>query len=104
MRYIIFVIDNRTHSGTTQEMAAIDVFNEKLQTDGHWVMAAGIGSPDAAKLIDKSTSTSGSLFNSPEFYSGFWVIEAEDETLAIQLATQGSKACNRKVELRPFLV
>lgn len=104
MRYIIFVIDNQTHSGSTQEMAAIDEFNEKLQAQGHWVMAAGIGSPETATVIDNLTSTPGSLFNASEFYSGFWIIEVSDETLAIRLATEGSKACNRKVELRPFLV
>lgn len=104
MKFIIFVIDNQTHSGTSDEMAAIDDFNEFLQKEGYWVTAAGIGSPETAKVIDKSTITTGSLFNSPEFYSGFWIIDVSDESLATQLATQGSKACNRKVELRPFLV
>lgn len=104
MKYIIFVIDNKTHSATTQDMAAIDEFNEKLKAEGHWVMAEGIGSPETARVIDNGISTPGSLFNSTEFYVGFWIIEVSDETLAIQLATESSRACNRKVELRPFLV
>jgi len=39
----------------------------------------------------------------PEYYSGFWLIEAGDESKARELALAGSLACNRKVELRPYL-
>jgi len=39
----------------------------------------------------------------PECYSGFWLIEASDEAKAKELALAGSLACNRKVELRPYL-
>jgi hypothetical protein len=46
---------------------------------------------------------SGSLFNGPEHYSGFWLIEADSEAEANQLAMEGSFACNRKVELRPYI-
>jgi hypothetical protein len=35
--------------------------------------------------------------------SGFWLIEAENMETAMRLASEGSKACNRKVELRPFI-
>lgn len=107
MRYLIFVIDDRSNSGTPEEAAAIDEFNEALRRDGHWVMAAGIGAPDTASLIDNRSgtvlSTQASLFGGTEFYSGFWIVEAPDAALAEQLAAAGSAACNRRVELRPFL-
>jgi hypothetical protein len=35
--------------------------------------------------------------------SGFWVINVPDDETALQLATEGSKACNRKVQLRRFI-
>jgi hypothetical protein len=35
--------------------------------------------------------------------SGFWIIQADSLEQAQALAAEGSKACNRKVELRPFL-
>jgi len=38
-----------------------------------------------------------------EYVSGFWLITAPDLDAARVLAAQGSKACNRKVELRPLL-
>jgi hypothetical protein len=107
MKFAIFVIDDESRSGSAQEMAAIDAFNEKLHVNGHWIMAAGLESPRNAFLLDNradaNIAQAGSLFDSPDFYSGIWVIEAPDLATAKQLAAEGSLACNRKVELRPFL-
>ncbi|NDH91673.1 MAG: hypothetical protein EBY79_01005, partial [Actinobacteria bacterium] len=52
MKYIIFVIDSQSNTAVGNEMAAIDAFNEGLQRDGYWVMAAGIGAPNTATVID----------------------------------------------------
>jgi hypothetical protein len=35
--------------------------------------------------------------------AGFRIIEAADLDVALGLAAEGSKACNRKIEVRPFL-
>lgn len=107
VRFIIFVIDNHTGSASDGEVDAIDAFNERLQSNGNFVMAAGIAGPESAKLIDgrggSSHSTRGSLFNARDYYSGFWIIKADNSTEAMHLAFEGSMACNRRVELRPFL-
>ncbi len=107
MKFMIFVIDQQSRSASTDEMEAIDAFNESLQQNGHWVTAAGIASPDQALLIDNTESqslvTKGSLYSADDFYSGFWIIEADSLESAKQLALQGSLACRRKVEVRPFL-
>ena len=88
-------------------MAAIDVFNERLQAEGHWVFAAGLGAPDTATVIDnragEAVFTDGPFVESKEYLAGFWVIEAADLDVALKLAAEGSKACNRKVEVRPLL-
>jgi hypothetical protein len=47
--------------------------------------------------------TDGPFLESKEYLVGFWIIEAADLDEALKLATAGSKACNRKVEVRPFL-
>ncbi|MFM8694118.1 MAG: YciI family protein, partial [Actinomycetota bacterium] len=77
------------------------------QREGHWITAAGIAGPARSLLIDnrsgKQEVREGSLFDAPEYYSGFWLIEANDEAKAKELALAGSLACNRKVELRPYL-
>ncbi len=107
MRFLICVIDDTTRSATTDESAAIDVFNEKLQADGHWIIACGIDSPETATVIDNRKDagiwTDGPLFDNKEYVSGFWLIEAPTLDIAKELAAAGSKACNRKVEIRPLL-
>ena len=46
MQYLVSVIDDGTGSGTPDEMAAIDAFNDRLQAEGHWVFAGGLASPE----------------------------------------------------------
>ena len=47
--------------------------------------------------------TDGPFVESKELLAGFWIIEAPDLDVALKLAAEGSKACHRKVEVRPFL-
>ncbi|NBQ01552.1 MAG: hypothetical protein EBU45_05955, partial [Actinobacteria bacterium] len=35
--------------------------------------------------------------------AGFWIIDVPNQEIALELAARGSKACNRRVELRPLL-
>ena len=104
MQYLVSVIDDKTGLATPDEMAAIDVFNEGLQAEGHWVFAA---SPISATVIDnrgeEAIFTDGPFLESKEYLAGFWIMEAADLDVALKLAAQGSKACNRRVEVRPFL-
>jgi hypothetical protein len=107
MQYLVSVIDDTTGLATTDEMAAINAFNHRLRADGHWVFAGGLGSPDTATVIDnrdgESLFTDGPFLESKEYLAGFWIIEAADLDVALKLAAEGSKHCNRKVEVRPFL-
>ncbi len=107
MHFLVSVIDDKTDSATPDEMAAIDVFNERLVAEGHWVFAGGLGSPSAATVIDNRGGaelfTDGPFVETKEWLAGFWVIEALDLDVALKLAAEGSRACNRRVEVRPFL-
>jgi hypothetical protein len=107
MQYLLSVIDDGTGPATPKEDAAIDVFNERLQADGYWVFAGGLGSPSPATVIDNRGAeplfVDGPFVESKEYMAGFWIIEAADLDVALGLATEGSKACNRKIEVRPFL-
>jgi hypothetical protein len=107
MQYMVSVIHDKSDLATTDEQAAIDVFNDRLQAEGHWVFAGGLGSPSTATVIDnrgaEAMFSDGPFVESKEYLAGFWVIEAADLDVALKLATEGSKACNRKVEVRPFL-
>src|SRR5580692_12863647 len=107
MQYLFSVIHDSTQLASAEEMAAIDVFNDRLIADGHWVFAGGLGFPDTATVIDnrgeQAMFSDGPFVESKEYLAGFWIIEAADLDVALKLATAGSKACNRKVEVRPFL-
>ncbi|MFI7704074.1 YciI family protein [Nonomuraea sp. NPDC049480] len=81
MQYLVSVIFDEAELATPDEMAAIDVFNDRLVAEDYWVFAAGLGAPGTATVIDN----------------------APDLDVALKLAAEGSKACNRKVEVRPFL-
>jgi hypothetical protein len=107
MQYLVSVIDDTTESATADEMAAIDTFNDRLKTDGHLVFAGGLAAPSTATVIDnrggQTLFTDGPFVESKEYLAGFWIFEAPDLDVALKLAAEGSKACNRKVEVRPFL-
>ena len=107
MRFLLSVIDSASRTGTSDEMAAIDIFNDKLQNNGHWIFACGVDSQKTAKLVDNRADAGitldGSYSDSDEFQSGFWIINAASHEEAMALAHEGSKACNRKVEVRPLL-
>lgn len=107
-QYLISVLDDTTGSATAAEMAAVDVFDEQLQAEGHWVFAGGLGAPSTATVVDgrdaEPALTDGPYVESKEYLAGFWIVEAADLDVALRLATGGSKSCNRMVELRPFLV
>ena len=107
MQYFVSVVDDTSDSADSDEMAAIDAFNARLQAGGHWVFAGGLGSPSAATVVDnrdgRPVFTDGPFLESKEFLAGFWVMEAPDLDVALALAADGSKACNRKLEVRPFL-
>jgi hypothetical protein len=107
MQYLVSVIDDKTGSATPAEMAAIDAFNDRLEAQGHWVFAGGLASPSTATVVDnrdgETIVTDGPYLESKEYLGGFWIIDAPDLDVALKLAANGSKACNRRVEVRPFL-
>jgi hypothetical protein len=106
-QYLFSVLDDTTESATADEMAAIDVFNDRLRAEGHWVFAGGLGSSSTATVIDnrdgEAVFTDGPYPESKEYVAGFWIVEAPDLDVALKLAAEGSKACNRRVDVRPFL-
>jgi len=107
MQYLVSVVADKANSGTDEEMAAIDAFNDELQREGYWVFAGGLADPSTATVIDnrgdEAIVTDGPFLESKEILAGFWILEAPDLDVALRLASAGSKACNRKLELRPFL-
>ncbi len=105
-QFLISVLDHTSNSATGDEGAAIDVFNDRLQADGHWVFAGGLTAPTTATVIDarvgEAVFTPEPYLVSPEYVAGFWIIKAANLDEALRLAAAGSTACNRRVEVRAF--
>jgi hypothetical protein len=106
MKFQISVIDDLSNSGTPAEIVEIDKFNDELRANGQWIFAWGLQTPESATVIDNrdgaNLSIGKPLFHAKENFSGLWIIEAADSETAEKLAFAASKACNRRVELRPF--
>jgi hypothetical protein len=107
MQYLVSVIDATAGLATPEERAAIDEFDDRLKAEGYWVFAGGLGAPSTATVIDsrggEPVFTDGPFVETKEHLAGFWIIQAPDLDVALKLAAEGSKHCNRKVELRAFL-
>jgi len=107
MQYLVSVINDTAGLATPEEDAAIDVFNDRLKAEGHWVFAGGLAGPSSATVIDnrgeEAMFTDGPFVESKEYLAGFWIMEAPDLDVALKLAAGASRACNRKIEVRPFL-
>jgi hypothetical protein len=86
--------------------AATGAFNDKLKADGYWVFGGGLARASTATVVDGQgdapVMTDGPYLETKEVIGGFWVIEAPDLDVALELAAAGSKACGGKVEVRPF--
>jgi len=116
MQYLLSVIDDTADLAIQDEMAAagdpgpesrmLDAFNDRLVAEGYWVFSGGLAAPGTATVIDNrggdALFTDGPFVESKEYLGGLWIIEAADLDVALRLAAEGSKACNRRVEVRPF--
>ena len=93
MQYLLSVIHDSASLATPSEVAAIDVFNERLQAEGHWVFAAGLGAPSTATVIDnrggEAVFTDGPFVESKEYLAGFWIIEAARPRRGAQARRRG---------------
>ena len=108
MHYLLSVIDDQDTPGPDSESGAVGAFNDQLQADGYWVFAGGLESPDAATVTDQVSGRGHDLHRralrrsrrstSPASGSSRPLIS----TSRSELSAAASKACNRKIEVRPF--
>lgn len=114
MQYLVNVLDGgptvegqTSGPATDDEMAAIDAFNDDLRRDGYWVFAAGLAEPGKAIVVDDRGGaglvTDGPYVETREHVAGLWIWEVPDADVALRLARQASRACHRRLEVRPIL-
>ena len=89
--------------------ADVDAFNAKLQESGAWVFAGGLEPASEAKVVSATDATGatphvtdGPFSEAKEVLGGFWIIEASDDSAALELAREASVACRNPVEVRAF--
>jgi len=114
MHYLVNVLDSGPSSGTLTtgrasdaEAAAVDDFNERLRAAGQWVFAAGLSEPSQSTVVDDRGGAGlvrrGPAVDAPEHVAGFWIWDLPDDDTALRLAHEASRACNRRLEVRPVL-
>ncbi len=103
-KYLFSVLHDSDGLATAAEMVAIDAFNERIQADGHRLFACGLAAPSTATVIDgrgrEVVLSAGPFIESVEHVVGFWIIQAPDRDVALRLAAEASRCCNRRIELR----
>src|SRR5947209_9651501 len=89
-----------------QRMAQVAAFNDELQRSGAWVFAAGLHPASSATVVRASSGqvsmTDGPYAETKEQMGGFWVIEAADLDVALELAARAAAASDGPIEVRPM--
>ncbi len=87
-------------------MQATGTFNDELRSEGSFVYANGLAEASAATVVDARGETpivtDGPYVESKEYIAGFWIVQAPDLDAALRLAARGSRACRRRIEVRPM--
>ncbi len=107
MKYFVSVIHDRDQPDDPSRWPAISEFNERLVEGGHWLFAGGLADTEAATVVDnrgeRPLFSDGPFLESKEYLAGVWLWEAPDLDVALRLAAEASKVCDRKIEVRPFV-
>jgi len=81
-------------------------FNDKLVAEGYLVFANGLHHPKTATVVEGQGEipifTDGPYVETKEYVIGIWIVDVPDLDIALKLAADGSRACRRRVEVRPF--
>ena len=110
-QYLFSVVDDeltrqRPAAEAQPIFEAVDALNSKLQREGHWVFAGGLTGLSEAKTVDardaEAVVTDGPFAETKEYLGGFWVVDLLNLDAALELAAEASRACQGKVEVRPF--
>lgn len=85
-------------------MAAVGAFNTAVIEAGAFVTAGGLHPPSTATTVDYTGDspvlTPGPFVEADEYLGGFWIIEAENDDVAIEWAKQASRALRSRIEVR----
>lgn len=88
------------------QLRATGTFTDELRSEGSFVYVNGLTEASAATVVDGRAEppvfTDGPYLESKEHIAGFWIVDVADLDAALALAARASRACRRKVEVRPM--
>ena len=100
-----YVVDFSTPEAQ-QRAAQVGAFNDELQRSGAWVFAAGLHPASSATVVrssgDHVSTTDGPYAETKEQMGGFWIIQAADLDVALDMAARGATASGGPIEVRPL--
>jgi len=87
-------------------VAQVGAFNDELQRSGAWVFAAGLHPASSATVVRPAAEgvsmTDGPYAETKEQMGGFWIIQAADLDVALDMAARGATASGGPIEVRPL--
>jgi hypothetical protein len=109
-QYLLAVYSDESAPMSDEQMQAaykaVDAFNRDLMETGAWVFAGGLEPLASSTVVrvqgGQAVLTDGPFAETKEQIGGFWIVNAADLDVALELATRGSQACGWPVEVRPF--
>jgi len=80
--------------------AAVDAFNQELQSNDQLVFACGLLPPESATVVDAEGGQTPPPADRGRQLGGFWIVEVADHESAVTLAARAAAACGQLVEAR----
>ena len=100
-----YVVDFSTPEAQDR-VAQVGAFNDELQRSGAWVFAAGLHPASSATVVRPAAEgvsmTDGPYAETKEQMGGFWIIQAADLNVALDMAARGATASGGPIEVRPL--
>jgi hypothetical protein len=100
-----YVVDFSTPEAQDR-VAQVGAFNDELQRSGAWVFAAGLHPASSATVVRPAAEgvsmTDGPYAETKEQMGGFWIIQAADLDVALDMAARGATASGGPIEVRPL--
>lgn len=110
MRYLclIYIDPALANAASKEEWAAIDAeslcANDEIRQSGHYIASNALADPKTAKTFrirdGRRFWTDGPFAETKEHLGGFLLIEARDETEALEIASRGTLAKMGSIEVR----
>jgi hypothetical protein len=106
---LIYLDEDKMDAMPASEMSALNArhlaFNDGLRKSGHFIEAEALEPGRTTSTLrvrqGKSSVTDGPFTESKELIAGFYLIEARDQTEAVEIASQIPSAPLGTIEVRP---